>query len=83
VPARVDGRWKSAQGELVLKQDFQKVSGTVGSGNVSAPISRGTLHGDQISFAAGGSEYRGRVNGNAIEGTVKSEGKSGAWKATR
>ena len=83
VPARVDGRWKSAQGELVLKQDFQKVSGTVGSGNVSAPISRGTLHGDQISFAAGGSEYRGRVNGNAIEGTVKSEGKSSAWKATR
>ena len=83
VPARVDGRWKSAQGELVLKQDFQKVSGTVGSGNVSAPISRGTLHGDQISFAAGGAEYRGRVNGNAIEGSVKSEGKSIAWKATR
>jgi SAM-dependent methyltransferase len=83
VPARVEGRWKSQQGELALKQDFQKVSGTIGSGNVAAPISRGTLNGDQISFAAGGAEYRGRVNGNAIEGTVKSEGKSSAWKATR
>jgi len=83
VPARVEGRWKSERGELVLKQDFQKVSGTIGSGNVAAPISRGTLSGDQISFAAGGAEYRGRVNGSAIEGTVKSEGKSSAWKATR
>jgi SAM-dependent methyltransferase len=83
VPARVEGRWKSGQGELVLKQDFQKVSGTVGSGNVSAPISRGSLKGDQISFSAGGAEYRGRVNGNAIVGTVTSSGKSSAWRATR
>jgi hypothetical protein len=83
VPAHVEGRWKGAQGDLVLKQDFQKVSGTVGSGNVVAPISRGSLRGDQISFAAGGATYRGRVNGNAIEGTVTSSGKSSAWKATR
>src|SRR5258706_13839907 len=26
VPARVEGRWKTAQGELALKQEFQKVS---------------------------------------------------------
>ena len=83
VPAQVEGRWKSEQGELVLKQEFQKVSGTLGSGNVAAPISRGSLRGDQISFMAGGAEYRGRVNANAIEGTVKSSGKSSAWKATR
>ena len=83
VPARVEGSWKGGQGELVLKQDFQKVSGTLKSGNVSAPISRGSLSGDQIHFMAGGAEYRGRVNGNSIEGTVKSNGKSGAWKASR
>jgi hypothetical protein len=75
--------WKSAAGEIVLKQDFQKVTGTVKSGNVSAPISRGRVNGDQISFVAGGAEYRGRVNGTAIEGTVKADGKSGAWKASR
>ena len=83
VPARVEGSWKSGPGELVLKQDFQKVSGTLKTGNVSAPISRGTLNGDQITFMAGGAEYRGRVNGNAIEGTVKSDGKSSPWKASR
>lgn len=83
VPARVEGSWKSGPGELVLKQDFQKISGTLKNGNVSAPISRGTLNGDQITFMAGGAEYRGRVSGNAIEGTVKSDGKSSPWKASR
>ena len=83
VPAHVEGGWKNGPGELVLKQDFQKISGTLKSGNVSAPISRGRLNGDQISFSAGGAEYHGRVNGNAIEGTVKADGKSHAWKASR
>ena len=83
VPAKVEGSWKSGAGELALKQDFQKVSGTLKSGNVSAPITRGRINGDSISFSAGGAEYRGRVHGNAIEGTVKSEGKSSAWKASR
>src|SRR5258708_1119761 len=82
VPARVEGRWKTAQGELALKQEHQKVSGTLKSGNVSAPISRGSLRGDQISFMAAGAEYRGRVSGGTIEGTVKSAGKSTSWKAT-
>jgi hypothetical protein len=50
---------------------------------VSAPISRGRVNGDQISFVAGGAEYRGRVNGTAIEGMVRADGKSGAWKASR
>ena len=83
VPARVEGKWRSGPGDLVLKQEFQKISGTVTNGNVSAPISRGSLRGDQITFTAGGAEYRGRVNGNAIEGTVKSGDKSSAWKANR
>jgi len=83
VPARVEGRWKTAQGELTLKQEFQKVSGTLRSGNTSAPISRGSLRGDQLTFLAGGSEYHGRAIGNAIEGTVRSLGKSEPWKATR
>jgi hypothetical protein len=83
VPAKVEGGWKSGAGELALKQEFQKVTGTLKSGNVSAPITRGKLNGDQISFAAGGAEYRGRVNGNAIEGTVEANGKSSPWKASR
>ena len=83
VPAHVEGSWSGSARELSLKQDFQKVSGTLKSGNVSTPISRGILHGDQIQFGAGGAEYRGRVNGNSIEGTVRSSGKTGVWKASR
>jgi hypothetical protein len=83
VPARIEGHWRTAQGELALKQEYQKVSGTLKSGNVSAPISRGRLRGDEISFMTAGAEYRGRVNANTIEGTIKSAGKSAAWKATR
>jgi len=83
VPARVEGRWQTSKGELTLKQEFQKISGTLKSGNVVAPISKGSLRGDQISFVAGGAEYRGRVIGSAIEGTVKSSGKSQGWKAAR
>ncbi|MGB7587638.1 MAG: class I SAM-dependent methyltransferase, partial [Solirubrobacterales bacterium] len=41
VPARVEGQWQTSRGELALKQEFQKVSGTLKSGNVVSPISRG------------------------------------------
>jgi hypothetical protein len=81
VPAKVGGTWKLPQGELNLKQTFQMVSGTLRNGNVTTPIS-GKLNGDQISFTAGAAQYTGRVNGSAIEGTVKG-GTNGAWSAQR
>ena len=81
VPAKVGGTWKLPQGELSLKQTFQMVSGTLRNGNVTTPIS-GTLNGDQISFTAGAAQYTGRVNGNAIDGTVKG-GNNGTWSAQR
>ena len=81
VPAKVGGMWKLTQGELNLKQTFQMISGTLRNGNVTTPIS-GKLNGDQISFTAGAAQYTGRVNGNAIEGTVKG-GSDGKWSATR
>jgi SAM-dependent methyltransferase len=83
VPARVDGTWKTGQGELVLKQKYQSFGGTLASGGKSAPVQRGRLRGDQISFVAGGAEYHGRVADKTIEGTVKSGGKSDSWKAAR
>ncbi len=82
VPAKVGGTWQLAQGELALKQTFQMLSGTLKSGNVSTPITNGRLRGDQITFTAGGAQYTGRVNGNAMEGTVKGGGDS-KWRATR
>ncbi len=83
VPAKVDGTWKLAQGDLTIKQEFQMISGTLASGSNNLPIS-GKLTGDQIRFSAGGSEYTGRVTGIAMSGTVtKSGAAAGSWSATR
>jgi Methyltransferase domain len=66
VPAKVGGDWKLPQGELTIKQTFQMISGTLKRGSATTPIN-GKLHGDQISFTAGGTQYSGRVNGNSME----------------
>ena len=58
------------------------ISGTLKSGNVATPITNGRLRGDQISFTAGNAQYTGRVDGNAMEGTVKG-GSDSKWRATR
>ncbi len=79
VPAKVGGTWKMGQGELSLKQTFQIVSGTIKSGNVITPVN-GKLNGDQITFTAGEAQYTGQVNGNSMEGTLKS---GSNWSATR
>ncbi len=82
VPAKVEGTWQIAQGELSLAQNFQMVTGTLRGGSNSGAITNGKLRGDQISFSAGNTEYTGRVNGNTIEGTMRGAS-SGAWSATR
>jgi hypothetical protein len=82
VPANVEGTWKSAQGDLELKQAFQKLGGNVRTRNGNVMLN-GRLRGDQITFSAGGTEFSGRVNGNAIEGTMKSNGRASEWRATR
>ncbi len=83
VPAKVGGTWHLPQGELVLAQDFQVVSGTMSAGGGAATLANGTLRGDLITFAAGGAEYIGRVAGDTIEGTVTSGGNQRPWRATR
>jgi phospholipid N-methyltransferase len=78
VPAKVDGSWKAAQGDLTIKQTFQNISGTLKNGTAVTPIN-GKLNGNQITFTAGGTQYTGQVNGNSIDGTA-----GGAkWSATR
>jgi hypothetical protein len=66
------------QGELVIKQTFQLISGTLTSANAATPIN-GKLNGEQISFTAGTTQYTGRVNGNSME--VSAAGAK--WSATR
>ncbi len=76
VPAKVDGTWQTPQGALTLKQDFQMLSGTLGT----TPITEGKLRGDEITFKVGTAQYTGRVKGGAIEGTVSG---GTAWTARR
>jgi SAM-dependent methyltransferase len=83
VPARVEGTWRSPQGPLVLKQQYQKVGGALGTGALAAAVFNGGLNGDELRFTAGGADYRGRVKGEVIEGTITTGGGIRLWKATR
>jgi SAM-dependent methyltransferase len=78
VPAKVAGTWETSAGPLVLEQQFQTVTGTLGG----ITISGGKLAGDEIHLQAGDARYVGKVNGTRIDGKV-SGAKSGAWTATR
>jgi len=78
VPAKVQGTWKLADGELTLKQTFQMISGTLKSGKINSQVT-GKLNGDQISLTAGGTQYSGRVSGNSMEGSAD----GAKWSATR
>jgi SAM-dependent methyltransferase len=80
VPAKVDGTWKLAQGELRLKQQFQKVSGTLRTEGKTLALQDGKLRGDEIMFTAGGVRYTGKVNGGRIQGLARN---GTPWSATR
>jgi precorrin-6B methylase 2 len=71
VPAKVEGTWATPQGDLVLKQEFQMVSGTMGG----KPISEGRLRGDQLTFNVGSTSHTATVNGSTMNG--------GGWTATK
>jgi hypothetical protein len=79
VPAKVGGTWKMGNSELKLQQTFQKLSGTLKTGNVVAPISNAKMAGDKITFTAAGVEYTGTVTGSSISGTSK----NGSWEASK
>jgi SAM-dependent methyltransferase len=82
VPARVGGTWKLPQGELMLNQEMQRLSGTLTSGGKAISIS-GRVTGDQVTFTAGGTQYTGRVNGSRIEGMSTAGSSKQAFTATR
>jgi SAM-dependent methyltransferase len=66
VPAKVAGTHRLAQGEVTLKQDFQMLTGTLTAGGKTFAL-EGRVRGDEVSFKAGGREYRGKMNGRNLE----------------
>jgi SAM-dependent methyltransferase len=79
VPAKVDGTWQTPQGPLTLKQQYQLVSGTLGSAN----IENGRIRGEELSFTVAGTPYTARVTGDTMTGTTKAPGAATGWRATR
>ena len=76
VPAKVAGNWQVGSNTLTLDQTFQNISGRLGT----TVISDGHLNGTEITFTAGGQKYSGKVNGNAMSGTIAG---GTAWTATK
>ena len=66
VPARVAGTHQLPQGELILKQEFQMLTGTLSTDGTALPV-EGKVRGAEITLTAGGREYRGRLNGKQLE----------------
>ncbi len=100
VPADARGVWHwrlpagaaTADYEVALSQDFQKLGGASAPGGRGGRIEAGAMKGDEIRFFLvadeGGRalrhEYRGRVGGDAIRGIVKlAGGEELPWNATR
>ncbi len=97
VPAKVEGtwHWSGARGyELVLRQHFQHVEGLIRSDNKVAQFRNAKLEGDRIMFSViefgstSGTvrrDFTGRINGDVIEGLVKTANGGGEekWTATR
>ncbi|MDR2173802.1 MAG: class I SAM-dependent methyltransferase [Burkholderiales bacterium] len=79
VPAKVDGIWKLADGQIRFTQDFQNITGTLTIKEKTTKLT-GKLDGSNIRFNAGDAEYVGTVSGNTISGTY-SGGVS--WTAAR
>ena len=66
MPARAEGGYAVPQGRLVLKQQFQVLSGTLTTEGRTLAVD-GKVRGNDISFTAGGKTYQGRMNGTRLE----------------
>jgi SAM-dependent methyltransferase len=66
IPAHVAGTYKTPQGEVTLKQQFQMLSGTLHTGGKTLPV-EGKVNGEDITLTAGGKEYHGRLKGKTLE----------------
>ena len=83
VPARVAGTWDLPEGELVLEQQFQRVTGTLRTDAGTVAIEEGRLRGTDLAFRAAGARYAGRVRGDVLAGTVDTGGRTSDWRAER
>jgi SAM-dependent methyltransferase len=67
IPAKVGGTHKIPQGELTLKQQFQKLSGTLRTAEGRTVPVEGRVRGEEVSFKAGARQYHGKAQGGRLE----------------
>jgi SAM-dependent methyltransferase len=89
VPAKVAGTWvmtraTAGAAELVLDQQFQRISGSARVAGETLPLTQAMLRGDEIRFAFAGEggarvAFTGRVTGDRIVGDRSAE----PWSAVR
>jgi hypothetical protein len=83
VPAKTEGKWNLQDGgELIIKQKYQIITGSLKKENKTIPVTTGKLKGNEISFTAG-NNYKGLVTANKIVGTYISGGKENKWSAVK
>ncbi|MES2563150.1 MAG: SAM-dependent methyltransferase, partial [Pseudomonadota bacterium] len=82
VPAKVEGVWRAADGDLAFDQYFQTLSGTYEMNGIRLPVENGRLVGNEIRFTVNRVEFSGRVTGDTIQGTAHGR-TAQAWSAKR
>jgi len=66
VPAEVAGSYKTAAGDLVLKQKFQMLRGTLILHGRTVPV-EGRVLGEEITVTTGAKTLHGKKNGNSLD----------------
>jgi ubiquinone/menaquinone biosynthesis C-methylase UbiE len=92
VPAPVGGTWRVQEGRreytLKIEQEFQEISGTATIGNLTVPLRRARLKGNEIDFAIDlGDEspvvFRGHVTGGIMEPRAVTADSKRDWRGVR
>ena len=91
VPAQVDGVWQWSMAEagvndryaLMLKQQFQNISGTLTINGKESTIANLVMRGGDISFDTAFNHFYGKVEGNRIRLQTVQGGKEFVLTATR
>ena len=65
IPARVAGTYDIPLGRVVLKQEYQVLSGTLSAEGKTYALD-GRVRGEDVAFRAAGREFKGRVKGGRL-----------------